>query len=120
MSSFAQSEYSDSEMLCPMWLKTLWFRRVPVSRDRGIDYLFWYFDGSDQLLHTTCVGCESDASAIHEAKRRTRGTDSWLEIYQTKGARIVYRGNPLAAKDREAASCAVAAGANGVLDRTAR
>lgn len=97
-----------------MGLKDFWFSRVPASRDRGVEYLFWYFDGDDRLQHTTCVRCESDAAAVREAKQRMRNTDTWLEIYQSKGARVVYRGNPVAARDREAPASAIAAGASSV------
>jgi hypothetical protein len=96
-----------------MGLKDLWLWRAPAPRGTGAEYLFWYFDGADQLLHTTSARCESDAAAICAAGKKMTDSDATLEIYQTKGARIVYRGNPLE-KDRAAASSAILADADGV------
>jgi hypothetical protein len=77
-----------------MGLKDFWFSRIPAANASGAEYLFWYFDAADRLLHTTSAQCESDAAAIRAAGEGMTDRDATLEIYQTKGARVVYRGNP--------------------------
>jgi hypothetical protein len=78
-----------------MGLKDFWFSRVPAAHAGGTEYLFWYFDAADRLLHTTSAQCESDAAAIRAAGEGMTDRDATLQIYQAKGARVVYRGNPL-------------------------